>query len=79
MLAAAADAAALLVCQKGRSLGGSTSSRQKVTKPERVIRTEEDVFAQAAMMILEADHLLIAAGAGFSADSGLPVYKVCLV
>jgi NAD-dependent SIR2 family protein deacetylase len=28
----------------------------------------------AAAQILDADYLLIAAGAGFSADSGLPVY-----
>ena len=31
--------------------------------------------AKAALALLDADFLLITAGAGFSADSGLPVYK----
>lgn len=31
-------------------------------------------FREAARVIMSATHLLIAAGAGFSADSGLPVY-----
>lgn len=52
--------------------GGVVSTGQ----PGRAIKTEEDGFAQAAILLCHADHLLIAAGAGFSADSGLPVYKV---
>ncbi|KAK3280528.1 hypothetical protein CYMTET_11622 [Cymbomonas tetramitiformis] len=32
-------------------------------------------YYRAASAILEADYLLVATGAGFSADSGLPVYK----
>jgi hypothetical protein len=47
-----------------------------IARPDKLLRTEEDVFCDAATMLLEADFLLIAAGAGFSADSGLPVYKV---
>ena len=37
-------------------------------------RTSESAIAVAAAAIASATHLLIAAGAGFSADSGLPVY-----
>jgi hypothetical protein len=63
----------------GRRLASTLSRAAKAwPKPERVIPTEDDKFAQAGLAILEADHLLIAAGAGFSADSGLPVYKVGL-
>ena len=32
-------------------------------------------YARAAAALLDADFLLVCAGAGFSADSGLPVYK----
>ena len=35
----------------------------------------DDSYVRAAAAILEADYLLVCAGAGFSADSGLPVYK----
>ena len=35
----------------------------------------EDYIVRAAREIFWADALVIAAGAGFSADSGLPVYK----
>jgi len=38
------------------------------------MESEVDACALAAAAISEATHLLIAAGAGFSADSGLPVY-----
>jgi hypothetical protein len=48
----------------------------QIVRPDKVMRTEEDVYYQAANLLLGADYLLIAAGAGFSADSGLPVYKV---
>jgi len=33
------------------------------------------VAVRAARLVLSADFLLVAAGAGFSADSGLKVYK----
>ena len=35
---------------------------------------EENAVLRAAQAIKQADYLIIAAGAGFSADSGLPVY-----
>ena len=34
----------------------------------------QDIYERAARAILRADYLLVATGAGFSADSGLPVY-----
>ena len=38
--------------------------------------SEDDVpYQRAAAAVLEADYILVCAGAGFSADSGLPVYK----
>eukprot|EP00668_Euglena_longa_P014883 GGOE01018918.1.p1 GENE.GGOE01018918.1~~GGOE01018918.1.p1 ORF type:complete len:398 (-),score=71.69 GGOE01018918.1:158-1324(-) len=36
---------------------------------------DDDVYYQVAKAMVDAGFLLIAAGAGFSADSGLPVYK----
>ena len=59
--------------------GGTANGARRVAgivRPEKVMRTEEDLFCDAASMLFEADFLLISAGAGFSADSGLPVYKV---
>ena len=47
----------------------------KLSDPDPVIKTLEDAFVRAAELLLSADYVLIAAGAGFSADSGLPVYK----
>ena len=35
----------------------------------------DDAHHKAALALLDADFLLVCAGAGFSADSGLPVYK----
>jgi len=43
--------------------------------PSRGLDTIEHHFIRAAELLLNADYVLIAAGAGFSADSGLPVYK----
>lgn len=37
-----------------------------------------DAIAEAAEALLSADWVLVAAGAGFSADSGLPTYEACL-
>ena len=37
--------------------------------------TFDGAHAKAARALLDADYLLVCAGAGFSADSGLPVYK----
>ena len=37
-------------------------------------RVGMDAYEAAAQHLLEADYILVAAGAGFSADSGLPVY-----
>eukprot|EP00290_Baffinella_frigidus_P010258 CAMPEP_0180154622 /NCGR_PEP_ID=MMETSP0986-20121125/24287_1 /TAXON_ID=697907 /ORGANISM="non described non described, Strain CCMP2293" /LENGTH=351 /DNA_ID=CAMNT_0022103049 /DNA_START=64 /DNA_END=1116 /DNA_ORIENTATION=+ len=75
----------------GRSAGGgkppSRSASRVVSKvaaaahgartanPEAVLQTVEDVAVKAARLVISADFLLIAAGAGFSADSGLKVYK----
>uniref|UniRef100_A0A7S4PKJ3 Deacetylase sirtuin-type domain-containing protein n=1 Tax=Guillardia theta TaxID=55529 RepID=A0A7S4PKJ3_GUITH len=47
----------------------------KLSDPDPVMKTLEDAFVRAAELLLSADYVLIAAGAGFSADSGLPVYK----
>mmetsp|Transcript_11624 Transcript_11624/g.26627 ORF Transcript_11624/g.26627 Transcript_11624/m.26627 type:complete len:380 (-) Transcript_11624:439-1578(-) len=47
----------------------------KLSDPDSVMKTLEDSFIRAAQLLLSADYVLIAAGAGFSADSGLPVYK----
>lgn len=44
-------------------------------QPSRGLDTIEHRFVRAAELLLNADYVLIAAGAGFSADSGLPVYK----
>jgi hypothetical protein len=43
--------------------------------PENLLLSDEDCIVKAAREIFWADALVIAAGAGFSADSGLPVYK----
>merc|ERR1740129_1965474 len=37
----------------------------------------EESLVQAAAALSEADWVLVAAGAGFSADSGLPTYEDC--
>ena len=51
----------------------SASAARPASAAARVPRG--DVYEQAAHALLNADFVLIAAGAGFSADSGLPVYK----
>ena len=38
-------------------------------------RPSDDPYYEAAVALLNADYLLVCAGAGFSADSGLAVYK----
>ena len=43
--------------------------------PDTMLVSAEDYIVRAAREIFWADALVIAAGAGFSADSGLPVYK----
>jgi hypothetical protein len=43
--------------------------------PGALLLSAEDVAVKAARLILSADFVLVAAGAGFSADSGLKVYK----
>ena len=51
------------------------SKRPSGPMPEYLITTEQDFIFKAAREIFSADFLIVAAGAGFSADSGLPVYK----
>jgi hypothetical protein len=50
-------------------------SRPGSGAPTRGMDTIEHALVRAAELLMSADFVLIAAGAGFSADSGLPVYK----
>ena len=50
-------------------------SRPASGAPTRGMDTVEHELVRAAELLMNADYVLIAAGAGFSADSGLPVYK----
>jgi len=50
-------------------------SRPSSGAPTRGMDTVEHDLVRAAELLMNADYVLIAAGAGFSADSGLPVYK----
>ena len=50
-------------------------SRPVSGAPTRGLDTIEHFLIRAAELLINADYVLIAAGAGFSADSGLPVYK----
>ena len=50
-------------------------SRPTSGAPTRGLDTIEHHLVRAAELLMSADYVLIAAGAGFSADSGLPVYK----
>ena len=46
-----------------------------VTASARRESAANDAYERAAAALLNADYVLVCAGAGFSADSGLPVYK----
>lgn len=56
----------------GAAGAGSTASTAPCTA---TLPAPADEYQRAARAVLQADFLLIAAGAGFSADSGLPVYN----
>jgi hypothetical protein len=61
-----------------RPASGSSAlplSRPASGVPTRGMDTVEHDLVRAAELLMNADYVLIAAGAGFSADSGLPVYK----
>ena len=54
---------------------GTPQPGTRTPSPTRGLDTIEHYLLRAAEMLLDADYVLIAAGAGFSADSGLKVYK----
>jgi NAD-dependent SIR2 family protein deacetylase len=63
----------------GVSSGAITDTAAVVSQRPKVSRSSavsfESEHAKAALALLDADFLLVTAGAGFSNDSGLPVYK----
>ena len=56
---------------KALSRASSADERRHSKKASGI----DSEHARAALALLDADYILVCAGAGFSADSGLPVYK----
>ncbi|KAF0853030.1 conserved mitochondrial SIR2 superfamily protein [Andalucia godoyi] len=58
-----------------RSISKPSSSQMANSRARSSLGIAEDEYSKAARALLNADFCLISAGAGLSADSGLPVYK----